>query len=461
MTREDLVGKKILILGFGREGRDTLKFLRQNFPQEVLGIADQLGEEKLEKEIQEEIKKDNNLKLYFGSDYLQAISEYEVIFKSPGIPLSKVAPFLKKGQCLTSQTEFFLENCPGMIIGVTGTKGKGTTASLLEQILKEGGKEVFLIGNIGEPVLSYLASAKKEEIFIYELSAQQLQNLKISPPVAIFLNLYQAHLDHFQNFQEYQEAKETIALFQKKDNHFIYNADQKELRRLAKKDKAIKIAISLEKEADSYLKDNWLYWRKEKIIEVKEIPLVGRFNFYNVIAAIASAKLLEVSTENIRKGIKEFRTLPHRLEFIGKFKGIDFYNDSLATLPEPAMFAIEALDKRLETILLGGHEAGQNFKGLAKKILESEIKNVILFLPTGARIREEIEKIVQEEKKEERGKEINYFFVENMEEAIKIVFSKTSQEKVCLLSPASPSFGVFKDYKERGELFKKYIEIYG
>ena len=306
-----------------------------------------------------------------------------------------------------------------------------------------------------------MASPKKEEIFIYELSAQQLQNLKISPPIAIFLNLYQAHLDHFQNFQEYQEAKETIALFQKKDDYFIYNADEAELRRLAKKNKAVKIAISLEKEADGYLKDNWLYWREEKIIEVKEIPLVGRFNLYNVLAAIASAKLLGVSTESIRKGIKEFRALPHRLEFIGRFRGIDFYNDSLATLPEPAMFAIEAFDKRLETILLGGHEAGQNFKGLAKKILESEIKNIILFLPTGARIKKEIEKIVQEEKREERGKEINYFFVENMEEAIKIVFNKTGQEKVCLLSPASPSFGVFRDYKERGELFKKYIEIYG
>ena len=466
----DLENKRILILGLGEEGMDTFSFLRQVYPVKILGLADKKEMAEFSLEVQKKIKGKENLGSsclpavrYLGKDYLQSLAEYDVIFKTPGIPLSEISPYLKKNHIITSQAGFFLENCPGKIIGITGTKGKGTTASLLHEILKTAGLKSFLVGNIGEPVLSYLKSAKKDDIFVYELSSHQLQNLKISPHTAGFLNLYQAHLDHFKDIKEYQESKESITLFQNKKDWFIYNQDQKELRHLAKKTKAQKICISLEsRKADCFFQDGWLFWQRKKIIQAKEIPLIGRFNLYNVMMAISAAKLLKIKNETIREAIKEFRALPHRLEFVGDFNGIGFYNDSLATLPEPVIFAIDAFGDRIQTIILGGHDAGQNFESLAKKILESKIKNIIFFLPTGKRIHRAILKIGESEPKfKKRAQGINYFFADNMEKAINIVFENTSQGKVCLLSPACPSFGVFKNYKDRGEQFKKYIQEYG
>ncbi len=470
MTLKDLQDKKILILGLGEEGMDTFSFLEQTYPGKILGLADKKEITEFSPEIQKKIKGKENLGSsclpagrYLGKDYLRALAGYDVIFKTPGIPLSEIFPHLKKNQIITSQAGFFLENCPGKIIGITGTKGKGTTVSLLHEILKTAGLKSFLVGNIGEPVLSYLKSAKKDDIFVYELSAQQLQNLKVSPHIAGFLNLYQAHLDHFENMKEYQKSKESITLFQSKNDWFIYNQDQKALKHLAKKTKAQKIGISLEsRKADCCFQDGWLIWRGEKIIQASEVPLIGRFNLYNVMMAISAAKLLKIKNKTIKSAIKEFRALPHRLEFVGEFNGIGFYNDSLATLPEPVIFAIDALGDKIQTIILGGHDAGQNFEPLAKKVLESKIKTIIFFLPTGKMIYQTILKIGESNPNfKKRAQEINYFFADNMEKAVNVVFENTSQEKVCLLSPACPSFGVFKDYKDRGEQFKKYIREYG
>lgn len=462
MTLKNLQNKKILILGLGKEGADTFSFLRQAFPEKILGLADEKEMSELEPKIQKKINNDQQLVLHLGKNYLQSLADYEVIFKTPGIPLSEISPFLKKNQIITSQAGFFLENCPGKIIGITGTKGKGTTVSLLHEILKTAGLKSFLVGNIGEPVLSYLKSAEKHDIFVYEFSSHQLQNLKVSPHIAGFLNLYQAHFDYFKNMEEYQKSKESITLFQNKNDWFIYNQDQEVLKRLAKKTKAQKICISLEsRRADCHFDDGWLFWQGQKIIQASEIPLIGRFNLYNVMMAISAAKLLKIENKIIKEAIKQFRALPHRLELVGEFNGIGFYNDSLATLPEPVIFAIDALGDKIQTIILGGHNAGQDFKPLARKILESKIKTIIFFPPAGQRIYQEILKIGEGNSEfKKRAPAIKYFFADDMEKAVSIVFENTSQEKVCLLSPACPSFGVFKDYEDRGEQFKKYIREY-
>lgn len=463
MTLKDLQDKKILILGLGREGMDTFCFLRGSFPEKILGLADRKEMSEFSQEVQEKITNAKGLALYLGKDYLQSLAEYDVIFKTPGIPLSEISPYLKKNHIITSQAGFFLENCPGTIIGITGTKGKGTTVSLLHEVLKTAGLKSFLVGNIGEPVLSYLNLAEKNDVFVYELSSHQLQNLKTSPHIAGFLNLYQAHLDHFKDMEEYQKSKESITLFQNKKDWFIYNRDQEELKFLAEKTKAQKICFSLEsREADCFFQDGCLFWREEKIIRASDIPLIGRFNLYNVMMAISAAKLLRVENATISEAIKSFRALPHRLELLGEFRGIEFYNDSLATLPEPVILAIDAFGERARTIILGGHDAGQDFKSLAEKILESKIKAIIFFMPTGQKIYKTILKAGESRPEfKKRAQEINYFFADNMREAVNFAFENTTQEKVCLLSPACPSFGVFKDYKDRGEQFRKYIQGYG
>ena len=461
MKINEIRNKKILILGLGKEGRDTFKFLRKIFPKKIIGIADKLGIKDLRFKI-----KDKKIQLHLGKNYLKALEKYDVIIKSPGVPPKVIKPFLKKRQKVTSQTEIFFENCPGTIVGITGTKGKSTTASLIYKILKEGLKvhpvksretgispkaklfnRVNLVGNIGKPVLNLLFSATPKDVYIYELSSHQLMNLKKSPQIAVFLNIYPEHGDYYKNFNEYINAKANITRYQTENDYLVFNSQDKIVREIVRKSKAKKIPF----QATKY----------EFITNIRnKIPLIGKFNFQNVTAAITVGKIFGISKNNIIGAIKKFKPLPHRLEFVGTFKGIKFYNDSLATVPEATVKAIEALGKNLKTIILGGFERGQDFKNLAKKILESEIETLILFPTTGERIWQQVLKIARDRVSVTSGKGglPEHFFTDNMKEAVKLSFRNTKKGKICLLSPASASFNLFKNYKERGNLFKKWVK---
>lgn len=236
MTIRELKNKKVLILGFAREGRDTYKFLRKHFPSKVIGIADQ-------KESLPSLPK-KRVKLYLGKNYKKAIRLYDVVVKSPGIPLRTVAPFLLKRHQLTSETDLFFSACQGTIVGITGTKGKSTTASLIFQILKRGGKRAMLLGNIGKPSLGFLSKQRPDTIFVYELSSFQLEHIKQSPHIAVFLNLYPEHINHHGNFAAYVKAKANITLHQDSTDFLIYNAKDKVIAKIAKKSRAQKIPYS-------------------------------------------------------------------------------------------------------------------------------------------------------------------------------------------------------------------------
>jgi UDP-N-acetylmuramoylalanine--D-glutamate ligase len=440
MKLETLKNKKILILGFGREGEDTFEFLSKIFPENIFGIADKdkncklkIGNWKLRK-----------TKWHLGENYLRALKDYDVIIKSPGIPihLPEVERAFKEGK-ITSQTEIFFENYKGKIVGITGTKGKSTTASLIYKVLKEGGLKVRLAGNIGKPVLNYLISSKEDEIFVYELSSHQLYNLKISPHVAVFLNIYPEHLDYYKDFNEYLMAKANITLWQKKNDFLVYNFKDKNVREIAKKSKAKKIPI---KDYSNVLKN----------IGIKKIPFYGEFYGLNIACAIEVGKIFGVKKEKIKKAIEKFKPLPHRMEYVGRFKGIDFFNDSLSTIPQTTIAALNSLREKVQTLILGGYDRGLDFKELAKEILKRKIENLILFPETGDRIWREILKQVKDDSRLPKA-----ILVQNMKDAVKIAFEITEKGKICLLSPASPSFGIFRDYKERGNLFKKYVRYYG
>jgi len=340
---------------------------------------------------------------------------------------------------------------------------------LIYKILKNSGLKAKLVGNIGKPVLQILQKSKKEDIFIFELSSFQLENLKKSPHIAVFLNLYPAHLDYHKNFRNYQKAKENITLHQSEKDFFIYNTESSHLEKIAKKTKALRIGLKIHPKKirvknfkEASLKGNWLLWGKEKIISKKDIPLKGEFNILNILAAIAVGKILGIPNNKIKKAIKSYKSLPHRLEFIGKYKGIEFYNDSLATIPEAVIAALGALGTKVETLILGGvNVKGFDFSRLAKEIVSKKI-NTLVFLnkssdnknETGKRIWNEVKKI----KKQKLPKS---FFVSSMREAVKIAYQETKKGGICLLSPGAPSFNLFKNYKERGKLFKKFVKLYG
>ena len=468
---DELKEKKVLILGFGREGIDTFKFLRKVFPEKVLGVGERSEIKNLKLKIKNLIKRGKKVKLHLGKDYLRALKDYDVIIKSPGVPihLPEVEKAQKEGK-ITSQTEIFFENCPGEIVGVTGTKGKSTTASLIYQILKTAGLKAHLVGNIGKPVLNLLFSATPNDIYVYELSSHQLFNLKPAcpayrtgrrqagnrPHIAVLLNIYPEHLDYYKNLKEYANAKVNVTLHQKKDDYLIYNSQNKIVRQIVKKSKA------------------------------KKNPISKKPYLQNIEAAKAIAKIFKISEKVVERAIKKFKPLPHRLELVGTFKGITFYNDALATIPEATIAALDTLGDGVETIFLGGFDRGISFRNLAKRILKSKIKNLILFPTTGEKIWREIISLKRLQPTHhppafggplnpfkaflvQRAKRTSFSSstspccsgAQYMKDAVKLTYQYTKKGKICLLSCASPSFSIFKDYKEKGNLFKRYVKRYG
>ncbi len=444
--------KKLLILGFGREGQSTLRFLRKYFPAKEITIFDQ----------SDIYTQDKNVILKTGSNYLDGILEYDVIFKSPGItykfPQIKEAYRLGK---IYSQTRLFFDLCKGKIVGVTGTKGKSTTTTLIHEIIKNSGKKCILLGNIGKPCLDYLdKSLGRKLIFAFELSCHQLYDLDKSPDIAVFLNIFREHLDYYENFTNYFKSKSNITNYQTKFNYFIYNVNFPKINKLAEftKAKALGFSIQKNKKSRCFCEDGFVFYfdkKIEEVIAIREIPLRGTHNLNNVMAAILVGKSLGINTKSIRNAIINFHPLEHRLQKVGKYRGIEFYDDTLATIPEATMAAIDSFKSQVGTLILGGVDRGQNFRKLGAMILNEKIENVVLFPNTGEKIWLSVKSQASKQKLPHK------ISVTNMEDAVKACFKFTPKGKIALLSSASPSFNIFKSYEEKSALFKKYIILHG
>ncbi|MEA2092792.1 MAG: UDP-N-acetylmuramoyl-L-alanine--D-glutamate ligase [Patescibacteria group bacterium] len=416
MLISDLENKKILILGLGEEGLDNLCFVQEKIEYKELGIADITPFEQIKEKTKERLK--NNIKLYFGEDYLSSVGDYDIIIKSPGVPLHKIK--FKKNQIVTSQSDIFIKNCKGRIVGVTGTKGKSTTSLMIHHILKKKGYNSFLIGNIGVPVLGYLGEEKEEDIFIYELSSFQLQTITNSPHIAVVLNLFKDHLDRHKDFEEYFLSKKKIVDFQNSNDLVIYNQNNVFSRKIGESSLAKKISFS----------------GKEKIKGVAT-PLDPIFE---VITAIG------VEKKEVHQLLLDFKGLPHRMEYVSTVDEVIFYNDSAATIPEATAKAVKELSI-VGTLIIGGKEKGSDIFAIIESIEENKVENIIVFNGSSKELGEAVMKTGR-----------NVFTAANMEEAVRYGKEKTEKGKICLLSPGFASFGMFRDYKERGDLFKKYAK---
>lgn len=398
MKIEYLKNKKILILGFGKEGQDTFNFLKKYCKD--ITIADK--------------KLKNN--------YLEKIKGCDVIVKSPGISQNLIKPLIKKNQIITSQADIFLNNCNGVVIGITGTKGKSTTASLISKILSYKKIKNSLIGNIGNPALKNIKK-DKNHIYVYEMSSFQLQNITKSPHIAVLLNLYRDHLDQHKNIKEYYNSKANIVKFQTSKDFLIFNSDDKNIINIIKNSKAKKIPFDPKKQ---------------------NLKIPDNINVYHDLI-IKLAKLFKIKREDVEIVANKFKTLPYRMEYVGKYKGVIFYDNSAATIPEATISSIDKLGDSLKTLIAGGLDKGFNLKELSKKISLSSIENLILFPDTGIKIA----KLVKNK---------NIYHVKNMKDAVEIAIKKTPKNSICLLAPGASSLNMFKDYKERGDLFKKYAK---
>ena len=461
MKLTELRHASLLILGLGREGQSTWRFLRALFPDKILGAADRLPFEELPREAAELLRGDTHARLHLGPDYLASLSQYDVIVKSPGIPvtLPEYARAVAAGKRITSQTDLFFSNCSGTIIGVTGTKGKSTTASLIHAILRQAGRKTFLVGNIGAPALDLLPQAEPDSLFVYELSSHQLEGLRQSPQIAVLLNIVPEHLDYYENFAQYVAAKENIARYQTARDWLIYDADHAIPREIVLRSPGRRLACSLEQlsvPGCAVVGDGIVCavaeGRGEKIVDARDVPLPGRFNLLNVAAAAAAGRILGIESGVIAEAVRSFRPLEHRLERVGTYGGITYYNDAIATVPEATIAALDTLGGDVETILLGGADRHLDFSRLAERLLQSNVKTVILFPPTGERIWQAV--CAQDPAAAGR---FAHFLVESMEQAVSLARQHTAEGKICLHSPASPSFGLFRDYRDRGEQFKRRV----
>lgn len=442
MVLNELESKSILILGFGTEGQATYEYLRRHFPAKPLSIADKRSLTEFPEEVIRRLQEDTALTLNLGPRYLDSADGYncEVIIKTPGIPasLTAIARARHQGCVLTSHSEIFLSTYPrDRVIGITGTKGKSTTTALIHHILRCSGISAELVGNIGQPPLPLIDSAKKDTYFVHEFSSHQLAEISISPHIAVLLNIVPEHLDYYATFEEYVAAKENITRFQTAGDFLVYAADHPIPSAIAGRTKAALKPFHLQDDLRGAL-------------DGSQIPLAGRFNLENIKAAIGAVALCGVEQAGIREAIRTFTPLPHRLEAVGTYRGIKFYDDSIATVPDATLAALEALGDDVQTLILGGHERNLDFTEFGRR-LPGNVRTVILFPTTGARIWQAI--------KGQSGNGLlpEPLFVQDMEQAVEIAYRKTEPGKICLLSPASPSFGTFKDYRERGDLFKAFV----
>lgn len=408
MKLEELQNKKILILGYGEEGKATLKFLTEKVPNLEIDIADRT----------------------ITSDYLTKQKDYDLVIKTPGIPKHEVTvPY-------TTATNIFFANINNLTIGVTGTKGKSTTASLIYHILKKAGKKVHLVGNIGKPMLEELMEpVGEDDIFVCELSSYQLDDIKYSPHISVILNLFPDHMPYHGDINSYYEAKHNIIRNSKKDDYFIYNDRFEKLTAWAK---------------DAQCKTS--AFTPDIPTNERDLPLIGEHNKENIRAAVTVARILKIPEETINGAIKSFKPLPHRLQNVGTFNGITFYDDAISTTPESTICAIESLEN-IGTIFLGGEDRGYDFSQLVKTIVDHKIPNVVLFPESGKRILESL--------RAQTKALPNLLETQSMEDAVQFAYKNTPSGSICILSSASPSYSLWKNYEEKGNLFQSYVKKFG
>ena len=404
MKIETLRDKKIVLVGFGVEGKATLRFLQHYFPNKIFDILDET----------------------LDPHYLEKQKDYDLAIRSPGIPKELITiPH-------TTATNIFFANARGTTIGITGSKGKSTTAALVHTILKEAGREAELCGNIGRPMLETLLETKERElVYVIELSSYQLDDIEYSPHISVILNLFPDHMDYHGGVEHYWNAKKNIVKCATKDDYYIYNPAYEDLKKLAQETNA----------------------KSAPFIEALPFPesmihLLGAHNRDNVRAAVTAAKLFGVSEDVLESAIKKFKSLPHRLEYVGTYRDIIFYDDAISTTPESTILAIESL-KNVGTILLGGKDRGYNFSRLARIVLDYKIPNIVLFPESGEKILAELKLLEPHLPK--------ILETRDMRTAVQFAYDSTPRGMICLLSTASPSYTLWKNFEEKGKVFQEAV----
>lgn len=422
---------KVAILGFGIEGRAAAKYWAKDGAE--ITICDS--------NVSLDIPTEYNRKL--GPDYLERLDEFDVIVRSQSVRYDAAG-----STKITSGINEFFAQCPALIIGVTGTKGKGTTSTLISRILKTAGKTVHLAGNIGRSPLDILPEISKDDIVVLELSSTQLIDLRYSPNIAVCLMIAPDHQDWHRNMSEYTESKGNIFRHQTTSGLAIAKAGDEISEQLASLSPGIQLRYGSTPAAR--VKGKRIEIAGTDLMSVDDVALLGAHNLENVCAAItATWDLTGQNGDAIRDAVAEFKGLEHRLEFVAEVEGVRYYDDSFSTNPETAIAAIKSFESD-KVVILGGSTKNASFNTLARVIDENSVIHALL-------IGEEAEKLATAL----RSVGFTHFTVmkwQGMQQLIDTAYHLTESGDNVILSPACASFDLFKNYKDRGEQFQEAVK---
>ncbi len=439
-------GKNITVVGIGISNLPLIKLLCEN------GANVTACDRRTEKELTDaESLKNMGVKLTLGESYLDNLSG-EIIFKTPGMRFDHPSLLKAKenGSVVTSEMEVFFEICPSKIIAVTGSDGKTTTTTLIHKILTESGYTCHLGGNIGTPLLCTADKIAPTDICVLELSSFQLHTMTKSADVAVVTNITPNHLDMHKSYEEYIEAKQNIFFYQNNDGVLVVNREND--KSFACKDlaKGCVRMFGYSDECDVYSDKNAIYAFGKKILDVADIRIPGEHNVQNYMTAIAAAYPL-YKEEAVRNVAKNFGGVQHRIEFVRELNGVKYYNSSIDSSPNRTINTLKVFDKVI--LITGGKDKGIPYDELGP-YLANKTKHIVLIGKTGPIILDSLKKHIE---KTGEGKDITYEFCTTYEEAVNAAKNASQPGDIVLLSNASTSFDMFRNFEERGNLFKEIV----
>lgn len=453
---KNLKNKNIAIIGLGVSNLPLLEYFYKYGAK--ITVFDDRNIADFDAEIINKIK-EYEVNTFFGKDNLLNLHGFDIIFRAPSCLPTKPELVAEKenGAEVTTEIEMLVRLAPCKIIGVTGTEGKTTTTSIITAIIKQNGINCYLGGNIGKPLFTELEKFTPEDIIILELSSFQLMEMNISPEIALVTNVYPDHLNVHKSYEEYQDAKKNIFKHQSSNGITILNKDN-EITYSFKNEVVGDTIFFSSKES---LNDGYFYDRNDGniklnengkttiLINKSEIKLRGIHNYENICAALAATKTI-VPIEKQIAAIKDFTGVEHRLEFVKEIDGVKYYNDSIGTSPASTIAGLNAFDENI-VLLAGGSDKGLDYTEIGEKIAE-KVGTLILTGPTAEKIETATLKFLNKSKND-----IKIYHCKNLEEAVNLSKTVSKSGDIVLLSPASASFDSFKNFIERGNKFKEFV----
>ena len=451
---EFLKGRRVAIIGLGVSNIPLIDYMHEQ--EAIVTVFDNREMDKIPVDILKKIN-DYGMNYCFGKDNLKKLVGFNIIFRSPSCmpTISEIVEEEKRGAIVTSEIEMLMKIFPGKIIGVTGSDGKTTTTTLIYEILKANGYNCYVGGNIGTPLFTKLKDMNEKDIVILELSSFQLMHMDVSPDIAVITNITPNHLNIHKDFQEYIDAKKNIFKSQDENGIVVLNYDNEITRECAKEVKGRVVFFSGYKKIDNgYIVEGDIIKKCEDkirrhILNIKNVKLRGHHNYENIAAALAATETLVDEVKAV-KAVSEFTGVEHRLEFIRELNGVKWYNDSIGTSPTRTIAGLKSFDEKI-VLIAGGYDKNLDYTPIAKPILD-KCTSLILVGATAQKI---YDAVIKEAKIE--NKTIDIHMCTKFNDIVEVAKKVAKEGEIVLFSPASASFDLFKNFEERGKVFKELV----